>query len=33
MCIIDSKEWINPLSPNSDQRQISPNDIHTLSWD
>ena len=24
---------INPLSPNSDQEQFSPNDIHTLSWD
>ena len=23
----------NPLSPNSDQQQFSPNDIHTLSWD
>ena len=22
---------INPLSPNSDQQQFSPNDIHTLS--
>ena len=26
-------EKVNPLSPNSDQQQISPNDIHTLSWD
>ena len=26
-------EQVNPLSPNSDQQQISPNDIHTLSWD
>ena len=24
---------INPLSPNSDQQQFSPNDIHTLSRD
>ena len=24
---------VNPLSPNSDQQQFSPNDIHTLSWD
>ena len=24
---------INPLSPNSDQDQISPNNIHTLSRD
>ena len=24
---------INPLSPNSDQEQFSPDDIHTLSWD
>ena len=24
---------INHLSPNSDQEQFSPNDIHTLSWD
>ena len=23
----------NPLSPNSDQQQFSPNDTHTLSWD
>jgi len=23
----------NPLSPNSDQRQFSPNNIHTLSRD
>ena len=23
--------WINPLSPNSDQHQFSPNNIHTLS--
>ena len=23
----------NPLSPNSDQQQFSPNNIHTLSWD
>ena len=22
---------INPLSPNSDQQQVSPNDIHTLA--
>ena len=22
---------VNPLSPNSDQQQFSPNDIHTLS--
>ena len=25
--------FVNPLSPNSDQQQFSPNDIHTLSWD
>ena len=24
---------INPLSPNSDQHQFSPNDIHTMSRD
>jgi len=24
---------INPLSPNGDQHQFSPNDIHTLSRD
>jgi len=24
---------LNPLSPNSDQNQFSPNDIHTLSRD
>ena len=24
---------LNPLSPNSDQHQFSPNDIHTLSRD
>ena len=24
---------VNPLSPNSDQNQISPNDAHTLSRD
>ena len=24
---------LNPLSPNSDQQQFSPNNIHTLSWD
>ena len=24
---------LNPLSPNSDQQQFSPNDIHTLSRD
>ena len=23
----------NPLSPNSEQQQFSPNDIHTLLWD
>ena len=23
----------NPLSPNSDERQFSPNDIHTMSRD
>ena len=23
--------WINPLSPNGDQHQFSPNDIHMLS--
>ena len=23
----------NPLSPNGDQQQFSPNDIYTLSWD
>ena len=26
-------ELFNPLSPNSDQHQFSPNDIHTLSRD
>ena len=25
------KSSINPLSPNSDQHQFSPNDIHTLA--
>ena len=25
--------FINPLSPNSDQQQFSPNNIHTLSRD
>ena len=25
--------FLNPLSPNSDQKQISPNNIHTLSRD
>ena len=24
---------VNPLSPNSDQQQFSPNDVHTLSRD
>ena len=24
---------INPLSPNSDQQQFSPNNVHTLSRD
>ena len=32
-----NRKWglfpLNPLSPNSDQDQISPNNIHTLSWD
>ena len=27
------KNSINPLSPNSDQDQFSPNNIHTLSTD
>ena len=27
------KVFINPSSPNSDQQQFSPNDIHTLSWE
>ena len=25
--------WVNPVSPNSDQQQLSPNNIHTLSRD
>ena len=25
--------WLNPLSPNSDQDQFPPNNIHTLSRD
>ena len=25
--------WFNPLSPNSDQHQFSPNNIHTMSRD
>ena len=25
--------WVNPLSPNSDQQQFSPNDINSLSRD
>ena len=30
-CSLDT--CINPLSPNSDQQQFSPNNIHTLSSD
>ena len=26
-------ETVNPLSPNSDQQQFSPNNVHTLSRD
>ena len=26
-------DWFNPLSPNSDQQQFSPNNLHTLSRD
>ena len=29
-CVAD---YINPLSPNSDQGQFSPNNVHTLSTD
>ena len=29
----DHEIWLNPLSPNSDQNQFSPNNIHTLSRD
>ena len=29
----NSVVFINPLSPNSDQVQFSPNNIHTLSTD
>jgi len=28
-----SHTHVNPLSPNSDQQQFSPNNIHTLSRD
>ena len=31
--IMDLKQCLNPLSPNSDQDQFSPNNIHTLSRD
>ena len=27
------EQFFNPLSPNSDQHQFSPNNIHTLSRD
>ena len=26
-------DTVNPLSPNSDQQQFSPNNVHTLSKD
>ena len=29
----DRLQWVNPLSPNGDQHQFSPNNIHTLSRD
>ena len=29
--LISNQFWFNPLSPDSDQQQFSPNDIHTLS--
>ena len=29
----DNNRELNPLSPNSDQHQFSPDDIHTLSRD
>ena len=29
--IRETKKCVNPLSPNSDQQQFSPNNIHTLS--
>ena len=29
----DFQTLLNPLSPNSDQHQFSPNDIHTLARD
>ena len=28
-----TKSRLNPLSPNSDQQQFSPNNVHTLSRD
>ena len=33
ICSICDDTIFNPLSPNSEQQQFSPNDIHTLSWD
>ena len=30
---MNSQLSLNPLSPNGDQHQFSPNDIHTLSRD
>ena len=33
-CMQHIKPWcVNPLSPNSDQQQFSPNNIHALSRD
>ena len=33
LCIIRVSDWLNPLSPNSDKQQFSPNNVHTLSRD
>ena len=32
-CVLYLVEVLNPLSPNSDQQQFSPNNIHTMSRD
>ena len=32
-CVLCLVEVLNPLSPNSDQQQFSPNNIHTMSRD
>ena len=33
VCKMNFLSLFNPLSPNSDQQQFSPNDVHTLSRD